>query len=60
VSRSSKSSADILALTVALGACTDGIGLNDTPFDASASAGDLQAVQGAFATTVFESLALSS
>ncbi|MCH7933551.1 MAG: hypothetical protein IIC36_06100 [Gemmatimonadetes bacterium] len=60
MSRFSKSSAVILALTVALGACTDGIGLNDTPFDASVSAGDLQAVQGAFAATVFESLALSS
>ncbi len=63
MSRFSKSSAVILALTVALGACTDGIGLNDTndtPFDASVSAGDLQAVQGAFVATVFESLALSS
>ncbi len=48
-----------MALTVALAACSDGVGPNDTPFDPEVSAGDLQAVQGAFAATVFESLALS-
>ena len=60
--RFSKLSAVIMAFTVALAACTDsvGLGLNDTPFDSNASAGDLQVVQGAFAAAVFESLALSS
>ena len=49
-----------MALTVVLAACSGGVGVNDTPFDTEVSAGDLQAVQGAFAATVFESLALSS
>ena len=53
-------SAATLALTVALAACTDGTGINDEPFDPDASAADLQAVQGAFAASVFESLSVSS
>ena len=56
-------SAVVMALTVALTACTegtDGTGLNDEPFAPDASAADLQVVQGAFAASVFESLAISS
>ena len=53
-------SALTMALTVALAACTDGTGLIDEPFDPDASAADLQVVQGAFAASVFESLAISS
>ena len=69
-------SAVILALTVAIAACVDATGLDhvldevtdevtdqvtdEVPFDADASATDLQAVQGAFAATVFESFAISS
>ena len=62
-----KLSAVAMALTVALTACTEGTGLNDDdtglndePFAPAASAADLQVVQGAFAASVFESLALSS
>ena len=61
--RLSKLPAVIMALTVALSACTDGtdgVGVDETPFDAEASAGDLVAVQGVFAASVFNSLALSS
>ena len=53
-------SAATMALTVALSACTDGTGLIDEPFDPDASAADLQVMQGAFAASVFESLAISS
>jgi len=52
-----------MALTVALTACTEGTGgtgLNDEPFAPAASAADLQVVQGAFAASVFEALAISS
>ena len=74
--RTNRLSAVIMALTVALAACLDGTGLDDVldevldevpvevpvevPFDAGASAADLQAVQGAFAATAFESFAVSS
>ena len=57
--RFSKSPAVVMALTVALAACTDGLGLDDAPFDPDASAADLQIVQGAFADNIFESLAVS-
>ena len=56
-------SAVAMALTVALTACTegtDGTGPDDEPFAPEESAADLQVVQGAFAASVFESLALSS
>ena len=56
-------SAVAMALTVALTACTegtDGTGPDDEPFAPEASAADLQVVQGAFAASVFESLAISS
>ncbi len=53
-------SAVVMALTLSLGACTDGIGLNDDPFDPNLSAADLEAVQGAFSAAVFESLAIGS
>ena len=49
-----------LALTVVLAGCLDGTGLSDDPFDPSASAADLLAVQSAFAASVFESLSVSS
>ena len=61
--RLSKLPAVIMALTVALSACTegtDGVGVDDIPFDAEASAGDLVVVQGVFAASVFQSLAFSS
>ena len=60
LSLSKFSAVKIMALTVSLAACSDGVGLNDTPFDPTASAADLQVVQGAFAANVFESLALSN
>ena len=50
----------MLALTVALGACIDGTGLDDEPFDPAVSAADLQAVQTTFNSSSFESLAASS
>ena len=58
-----KFSAVAMALAVALTACTegtDGTGPDDEPFAPDESAADLQIVQGAFAASVFESLALSS
>ena len=61
--RYSKSSALVMALSVALAACTDGTdgtGPEDQPFDPELSAADLQVVQGAFSATMFESLAVSS
>ncbi len=53
-------SAVVMALTVSLAACTEGTGLGDEPFDPELSAADLEAVQGAFAASVFESLAIGS
>jgi hypothetical protein len=60
VLRISRFSAVILALTVSFAACTDSTGVNDEPFDADASAADLEVVQSAFTASVFESLAISS
>ena len=55
-------SAVVMALTVALTACSEGTGLKPEPlpFAPEVSAADLQVVQGAFAASVFESLAISS
>ncbi len=53
-------SAVIMALTVSLAACTEGTGLGDEPFNPDLSAADLEAVQAAFAASVFESLAIGS
>ncbi len=58
--RMNRLSAVIMALTVAVAACTDGTGLDDVPFDPDASAADLSAVQAAFAAEAFESFALGS
>ena len=49
-----------MALTVALAACSDGTGLNDQPFDPEESAADLQVIQGALGSSMFESLAVGS
>ena len=60
--RYSKLSAVFLALTVALGGCTEGsgTGVDDAPFDPEESAADLQVVQGAFDASMFESLNAAS
>ena len=53
-----------MALTVALGACTEGDGtgvdVEDVTFDAEASAADLQVVQSAFSASMFEALNAAS